>query len=243
MFHRLSTDTLNWIIIIGIALFILELAFFHGGMVIPALFSALAIYIGRKHLYEVWGKVVFWLGVIGFVFSVLNMLAVRFLIVAGIVLFVMDYMKTKKEAQQLHPDRTIISEQQEEELIQIKPLFNHRLFGEQSTESEAYKWHDMNIHGGFGDRIIDLSNTVLPEDTAVISIRHFIGNLEIYVPYEVEVSIHHSAVFGRAHIFGQHHWKLMNQSVLYQTEAYASTYPRVKIVTSLFSGDIEVRRI
>lgn len=91
--------------------------------------------------------------------------------------------------------------------------------------------------------LLDLSNTVLPNDTAVISIRHVIGNIEIYVPYEVEVSIHHSSVFGKAHILGKHHLKLMNKSIHYQTANYDTAYPRVKIITSLFSGDIEVKRI
>jgi len=77
----------------------------------------------------------------------------------------------------------------------------------------------------------------------VISIRHIMGKIEIYVPYEVEVSIHHSSVFGRAHIFSQHHWELMNKSLFYQTENYDTSYPRVKIITSIFSGDIEVKRI
>lgn len=116
------------------------------------------------------------------------------------------------------------------------------MFGDQSTTEHAYYWQDINIHGAFGDRVIDLSNTVLPEDTAVISIRHLIGNIEIHVPYEVGVSIHHSSIFGRAHILGEHR-NLMNQSLSYQTEGYTATYPRVKIITSLLSGDIEVKRI
>lgn len=77
----------------------------------------------------------------------------------------------------------------------------------------------------------------------VISIRHMVGNIQVYVPYEVEVSIHHSSVFGRAHIFDKHHWNLMNKSLLYQTKAYDTNFPRVKIVTSVLSGDIEVKRI
>lgn len=242
MLDRLSTSVLNWILIIGVALFIIEIAFFHGGMLFPALFAAIMIYVGRKYFYQLWGKIVFWLGIVSLIFSVLNMMAIRFLLVAGIILFIIDYRKMSNDKTYIKP---LLNDDHEpdEPLVQIKPLFNHRLIGAQQTDEHIYKWRDINIHGGFGNRLIDLSNTVLPNDTAIISIRHIMGNIEIYVPYEVEVSVYHSGVFGRATIFGKNHWKLINQSLLYKTEGYDTAYSRVKIVTSLFSGDIEVKRI
>ncbi|PAV28641.1 hypothetical protein CIL05_15205 [Virgibacillus profundi] len=243
MFKRLNTDTLNWILIIGVILFVIELAFFHGGMIASALFSGILIYVGWKKFNRLWGKIVFWLGVVGAVFAVLNMLAVRFLIIAAIVLFIINYSKSKKEAEFIKPTLSIDQEVIIDPVVQVKPLFDHKIFDDQKTEDTAYQWRDVNIHGAFGDRVIDLSNTVLPNDTAVISIRHLVGNIEIYVPYEVEVSIHHSSIFGRAHILGEQNWKLMNQSLFYQTEKYDSALPRVKIITSLLSGDIEVKRI
>ncbi|WP_106496743.1 cell wall-active antibiotics response protein LiaF [Lentibacillus sp. Marseille-P4043] len=243
MFHRLSTDTLNWIMIVGVILFIVEIAFFHGGMIFSALFSALLIYIGWKNFFRLWGKCFFWIGVIGLIFSVLNMLAVRFLLIAGIILFIRDYSKSKKESERITPSISGQHESTTEALIQLEPLFDHHAFGDQKTAEHAYYWNDINIHGAFGDRVIDLSNTVLPDDTAVISIRHLVGNIEIYIPYEVEVSVHHSSIFGRAHILGEHHWHLMNQTLSYKTEGYDTTYPRVKIITTLLSGDIEVKRI
>lgn len=243
MFQRLATDTLNWILIIGVILFIIEITFFGGGMIISALFFGLFIYVGWKRFYRLWGKVFFWIGIIGLVFAIFNMMAIRFLIIAGIILFIINYSKSKKEPDYIQPTITTQEDVNQETIIKTKALFDYKIFGDQETANQAYQWQDINIHGVSGSRIIDLSNTVLPDETAVISIRHFVGNIEIYVPYEVEVSIHHSSVFGRAHIFGTHHWKLMNQSLLYKTEKYETTYPRVKIITSLLSGDIEVKRI
>ncbi|MUK89959.1 hypothetical protein GMD78_16430 [Ornithinibacillus sp. L9] len=244
MFERLKTDTYNWILIIGLILFIVEIVFFHGGMIISSLFSGLFTYIGWKNFSRLWGKILFWISVISLVFSILNMLAVRFLVIVAIVLFIMNYLKKTQDAEIVKPNILTHQEVIVDPLIKREPLFDHKLFNDQETENTSYQWRDINIHGGFGDRIIDLSNTVLPNDTAVISIRHFIGNIEVFVPYEVEVSIHHSAVFGRAHIFGEGQTKLMNESLLYQTEKYDTTkLSRVKIVTSIFSGDIEVKRI
>src|SRR5699024_1823930 len=168
------------------------------------------IYVGWKNYQQLWAKILFWLGVVGLIFSVLNMLAVRFLIIAAIVLFLMNYYKSKEEKEEYRPHLPGHDEIITDPVVKVEPLFTHKILGDQQTDDTSYGWRDINIHGVFGDRIIDLSNTVLPDDTAIISIRHIIGNIEIYVPYEVEVSIHHSSIFGRAHIFGEHHWKLVD---------------------------------
>ncbi|WP_430791124.1 cell wall-active antibiotics response protein LiaF [Virgibacillus flavescens] len=243
MFNYLKTDTFNWILITGVILFIIEITFFGGGMIISALFFGLFIYIGWKRFYKLWGKVFFWIGVIGLVFAIFNMMAIRFFVVVAILLFIINYSKSKKVPEYLSPHVSAEEPFQQEKIIKTKPLFEHKIFGNQETVDEAYQWRDINIHGAFGDRVIDLSNTVLPDETAVISIRHLVGNIEIYIPYEVEVSIHHSSVFGRTNIFGTYFQKLTNQSFLYKTEKYETVNPRVKIITSLLSGDIEVKRI
>lgn len=242
MFRRFRTDAFNWILIIGVILLIAEIIFSFGSTIIPTLLFIVLLFIGWKNFHKLWGKILFWFFFLCTVISVLNIWAVRFFIVAVLVLFVFEYVKSKKQTETLIPSLPgkIINQ---EDMVKIDPLFDHKLFGNQKTEDNAYQWRDINIYGAFGNRIIDLSNTVLPQDTAVISIRHIMGKIEIYVPYEVEVSIHHSSVIGRAHIFSQHHWELMNKSLFYQTENYDTSYPRVKIITSIFSGDIEVKRI
>lgn len=241
MFKQIPTKTYNWILIIGVILFLFEITFFYGGAIIPALFSAFFLYIGWKNFKKLWGKILFWISLISLIFSVLNLIAVRFFIFAAIVIFVINYSKRTKEA--IYTEPLLPGEEVNEDLIRVEPLFNHKFFDDHFTEETAYQWRDVNIHAFFGDRIIDLSNTVLPNDTAVISIRHAIGNIEIYVPYEVEVSVHHSSLFGRAHIFHEHHWSLFNKSLHYQTAKYDSETSRVKIITSVISGDIEVKRI
>ncbi|MEN1966636.1 cell wall-active antibiotics response protein LiaF [Lentibacillus sp. N15] len=243
MFNRLSTDTWNWILLIGAILFAVEITFFHGGTIISALISGFLIYFGKKRFHKLHGKIIFWIGVVGLAFSAISMLAVRFFIVVVIILFALEYYRTQKEPYVIQPN---IAEQQEvhtEAIIEQKPLFTHRIFGNQETDDTAYQWRDINIHSGIGNRIIDLSNTVLPNDTVIVSIRHIAGNIEIFVPYDVEISLHHSAVFGRADIFNKRHLKLMNDTIFYQTQHYDDTVPRIKIITSVMSGNIEVRRI
>ncbi|MFS0750470.1 cell wall-active antibiotics response protein LiaF [Oceanobacillus sp. 1P07AA] len=242
MFKQLSTKYFNWILIIGAILFVFEIIFFHGGSLFSALIAGFFVYFSWKRLHSLWWKIVFAISLISFTFSFFNLLAIRFFIVAAIVFFILNYIKSTQEPSKETPEFPG-KDYERETMTHVEPLFDERFFDDYRTEETAYQWKDVNMHGIFGDRIIDLSNTVLPNDTAVISIRHLIGNIEIYVPYEVEVSIHHSSVFGRASILGEYHQRLMNKSIHYETESYSETYPRVKIITSIFSGDIEVKRV
>lgn len=244
MLKKISTDTINWIVIIGVVLLIIEIAFFEGGAIGSAIFFGVLLFIGWKNYYTMWGKVLFWIGLIGLIFSIFNMIAVRFLIIAFLVLLLIDYTKSKQNP--IHIDPTVYldgNSEEKEPIIRLHPLFRQMIYGDETTSNTAFEWNDINIHGGIGDRVIDLSNTVLPNDTAVVSIRHFVGNIVIYVPYEVEIMVHHSAIFGRAYILNKYHPQLVNQVLSYKTENYDNAYPRIKIITSIISGDIEVRRI
>src|SRR5699024_11108349 len=103
----------------------------------------------------------------------------------------------------------------------------------QKAESNAFEWRDINIHGGIGDRVIDVSNAVTLDDTAIISIRHGIGNITIHIPYDSDFMIHNSALCGRAYILNKQHEQLLTQQMCYQTEYYSNAMTRVKIVTTL----------
>ncbi|MBU9721928.1 cell wall-active antibiotics response protein [Bacillus alkalicola] len=243
MLRQHPTNTYNWIFIIGIVLLFLELFLLKPGLIFGIAFLSFLVYIGWRSYQNMVGKVFFWVGVIGLFFTLINLIALRFIIAAVLVMFFVNYQKTKK-----NPDYISLEIMDEdinslpEPLVKVESLFSSKLFGDQKTSETPYQWRDVNIHGGIGDRVIDLSNTVLPEE-AVISVRHLIGNIKVYVPYEVEVHVHHSSVFGRASVFHKKHVSLFNQSFTYQTENFPNGKPRVKIFTSLLSGDIEVKRI
>ncbi|MBN9654645.1 hypothetical protein J0K78_10245 [Halobacillus sp. GSS1] len=239
MLKKLSTDTINTILIIGVILLVVEIVFFNGGLVFSLVFSGVLIYIGWKNYRPLWRKILFWIGLISLIFTVLSMIAVRFLVIALILMFLRDYFKSREKPEHIQPE--IIDYHQE--MPDQEPLLRQKFFGDDATPKTSYEWKDINIHGGFGDRIVDLSQTVLPHDEAVISIRQWIGNLTVYIPYEVEVSIHHSALVGRASIFQYKKSNVFNQVLSYQTEGYRKQKPRVKIITSMVSGELEVKRV
>ena len=244
MFKWLSTNTFNWIMITGGLLFLLEILLFNKGLLGTAVFFGIAAYIGWKQYDQMWAKFLFWIGIVVVFFTLLNTIAVRFIVVITIVLIVLDYVKSKNYEQHRRPTTYIDTDiQQEEVMIEMWPIFKQSVYGDQQTKNQAYEWNDINIHGGIGNRFIDLSNTVLPNDTAVISIRHTVGNIVIYIPYETEFMIHHSAIYGKAFVLNKEYGTLLNQQLSMKTTDYDRHHPRIKIITSVLSGDIEVRRI
>ena len=105
MLKKISTDTINWIVIIGVVLLIIEIAFFEGGAIGSAIFFGVLLFIGWKNYSKMWGKVIFWIGLIWIIFSIFNMIAVRFIIIAFLVLLLIDYTKSKQNP--IHIDPTI----------------------------------------------------------------------------------------------------------------------------------------
>lgn len=221
----------------------LEILFFRGGLIITAILLGFATFFGYRHRTKTWGKVVFWIGVIGIIITVLNMLAVRFLILVFIILFLLDYSRNKNQTYIIPKQSMEESPEQDGVLVDIHPIFKSMMRGKQETPKSAYEWRDINIFSGIGDKVIDLSQSISVDDTTIISIRHGIGNIIIYIPYDTEFMIHHSAVFGRAYILNKRHEHLLNQQLSYQTENYPHSQTRIKIVTSVFSGNVEVKRI
>ena len=75
-------------------------------------------------------------------------------------------------------------------MIKSEPLFENIFFGQQKTPLGVYEWKDVNIQAGIGDTIIDLSFTPCFHKGKRLSLFEImIGNIQILVPYEIEVSV------------------------------------------------------
>jgi len=174
------------------------------------------------------------------------MMTFKFFLLALLVHVVIQFIQTKKKPVYIQPVIREGAESEmphEEELLKKKPLFTNRLMGRQQTPEHVYEWNDVNIQAGIGDTVIDLSYTVLPKGEAIIFIRNFVGNVQILVPYEVEVSVHHSTWMGTAKILNAHNAKMINEVLQFQTPDYETAVQKVRIVTSMMVGDLEVKRI
>ena len=66
---------------------------------------------------------------------------------------------------------------------------------------------------------------------------------EFLIPYDVEVSVNHSVLYGSAKILDFYESSYMNRQMKVETSQYEQTEQKVKIFTSMMIGDIEVKRV
>lgn len=247
MFKQLKTDYISWILLVGIILLFLEISFFDGGLLFSLAITIGLTYFGRKSYSRKRGKIMFWFGLFTTTVTILNMMIFKFFLLAILAYVILTFYQSKKNPDLIKPilvEPAILSEESgKEQVLKKGYLFQNKWFGRQKTPDYIYEWNDINIQGGIGDTIVDLSNTILPKGESVISIRSFIGNIQILVPYDIEISIHHSVAAGRADIFQNQEKMVFNQILSYQTADYQKAGQKIKIITSLITGDIEVKRI
>lgn len=241
---KIKNDYASWLLLITIGLLLLEVLFFNKGLIFSLLLSSAMVYFGRKKLHRLIGKILFWAGIFFLIGSIIGMFTFRFLFLAVFIYFVIQLIQSKQKPNTILPIMVEPSEFiKKDEVISRKPLLQNVLFGSQKTPNHTYEWDDINIQAGIGDTVIDLSYTVLPKGETVIFIRNIIGNIQLLIPYDVEVSVNHSVIAGSVTIFDFHEPRIFNQNLHIQTSEYENHDQKIKIFTSLVLGNIEVRRI
>jgi len=244
MLKQVNMNQIGWVILLVVGVLLLEVTIFNSGIIFSVLLSGACIYFGRHKRHSTFWKVLFWFGCISLGITVITSITFKVLLVIIILYGVIQYAKAKKEPKHIQPEINKTSEQNvSEPIVKQQPLLNNLFFGYQQTPENSYDWTDISVQTGIGDTVIDLSNTVLPNGESVISIRNVIGNVKILVPYELEVGVRHSVIYGKTSILGHQQDKTYNQTLSYQTEGYYDAEQKVKIITSMFVGDIEVKRI
>jgi lia operon protein LiaF len=244
MFKKTKNDYIGWLVIIGVFILLLEVLFFNKGLIFSLFIAGGLIYLGRRKNGKKRGRILFIAGIVIFIVSIFNMMTFRFLLLAILLHFFIQYYQSKKNPKMVAIDLTKSEPKPQDEVLnKTEPLFGNIFFGQQKTPEGVYEWKDVNIQTGIGDTVIDLSYTMLPKGETVILIRNVIGNIQIHVPYEVEVSINHSCVAGSTTVFGSHEPKIFNQVLQLKTPGYEQSEQKVKILTSLVVGNLEVSRI
>ena len=115
----------------------------------------------------------------------------------------------------------------------------HSWIGNEKIGDQIYEWDDINMVKFAGDTIIDLGNTLLPKSENVIILRKGFGNTRILVPMGIGILLEHSAINGVVRFEGKDTY-LRNETLKIYSRQYDSSNRKLKIVTSIFIGDIEV---
>ncbi|MDQ0271506.1 cell wall-active antibiotics response protein LiaF [Cytobacillus purgationiresistens] len=244
MYEKFKNDYMGWIFLVGIVVLFLEIVFFNHGVVFSLLLNAGMIYFGRKWMPKMTGKILFWLGIFLLIISILSMITFKFLLLAILIHFLIQFAQSKKNPQEIKPViKEPVVDLNKETMVKKKSVLSNVFFGHQKTPETVFEWSDVNIQCGMGDTVIDLSYTVLPKGETVIIIKNLIGNIQVLVPYDVEASINHSVIAGSTQIFEVSEKRIFNQNLQVQTAGFEQANQRVKIVSSLLVGDIEVKRV
>lgn len=245
MFASFKTDKYSWILIVGLFLIVIQTSFGGWGFLFPCILFGAMVHYGRKRRKAGKGKLLFWLGVVGLGFTVLNLIVFKFIVLALFILFIIYFIRSKRRPNRVIPDfSSRMNDDGDGTKVEAVPvLLKNKWFGNQETPHQNYAWQDIDIQTGVGDTLIDLSHTILPKKESVIFIRHFAGRVRVLVPYGVEVALRYSVVAGQADFFEHREPRLINESVAFQTDGYDQAAQKVKIIVSAIAGNLEVRHI
>ncbi|MFB1083362.1 cell wall-active antibiotics response protein LiaF [Jeotgalibacillus sp. JSM ZJ347] len=234
----------NWLTA-GIIIVLIEIVLFNNGMIFSLVLSGGLLYFGKQAWQQMYGKILVGVGAIMLLTAILSMVTLRILFVILIINLILKYMETKKSPLIFEP---VVKEKREDRggeqlFVTKRPLFLNQWVGSHETPDQSYEWENIHLQNGIGDVQIDLSNTVLPDKEVFISLRNIAGKITILVPYELEISVQHSALAGEASILSSYTARLWNENVVYQTESYEMAHQKCTILSSVWIGDIEVKRV
>ncbi|WP_416826794.1 cell wall-active antibiotics response protein LiaF [Ectobacillus polymachus] len=214
---------------------------FHRFQPFGLFFSAILLILGRhfrKKGKRARGNIFLVISVFFFIGTIFSSTAFQMLLVS-ILVFIGYRLYTSSD----RPSSIKVALKEDmpnERIVRHEPFLKNMLNGNYRIINETYELQDINIRYGLGDVVIDLTNAMIPEGETVIIIHGLVGNITLFVPYDLELSVHHSVMVGNIVVLGEEE-KGWNQNVILRTEGYGLATRRIKIMTSLLVGDTEVR--
>lgn len=231
--ERKPNKQASFFLICFVFLIFIEATIFGNGNIILVLLGIGMMYFSLRKQ----SKYMFWLGFIFLILAIFSMWSLRLFLVAILVYSLYKLWKNEPISQVIKPFGKVYEETP-------NSIIQNKLFSSQSTPFQAYEWQDVHVQSFYGDYVIDVTETVLPKGTSLISIRQSLGKVTIHVPYEIPVRIHYTTVIGEARILSRGVQRLWNQTVLVK-DGYLDevSHPAELLITvSTWIGDVEVIR-
>lgn len=186
-----------------------------------------------------------WLGIVLIFISLINSY-VFWLMLVFIVLFIgikgFEIIDLDYENLLFWRKKNIIMVQTKEPSEEKEFISKKSYIGTQMIGNEVFEFDDINLTIFVGDSIIDLGNTILPKGKNVIVLRKGFGRTRILVPHGIQIDILHEAFRGEFH-FQQYHYSLNAEEVKIHDMKYAESERKIKIISNVIMGDLEVIRV
>lgn len=138
--------------------------------------------------------------------------------------------------------KNIIMVQTKEPSEEKEIISKRNYIGTQIIGNHVFEFDDINLTIFAGDTIIDLGNTILPKGQNIVVLRKGFGRTRILVPHGIQIEILHEAYRGEFH-FQQYHYSLNAEEVKIHDMKYAESERKIKIISNVLLGDLEVIRI
>ncbi|GED59737.1 cell wall-active antibiotics response protein LiaF [Brevibacillus formosus] len=116
------------------------------------------------------------------------------------------------------------------------------LIGDYHLTSGRFELNHLHVWHGIGDVVIDLSRAVLMRDEAVLVVEGWVGDVTIYVPVDLPVSVTAGLSIGDLEVLS-HRQGGINRSVKIRSDQYDEALQKVNLHISLLVGDIKVKYI
>lgn len=189
----------------------------------------------------------FVLGVFTILLALLSNRIILAFIVVGLLLFIGENPEIYQLIRELFTNRKKLKNQNDFVMVDFKQtkdtsfkISRNPWFGEnRETEEDIYSWEDINFTKLIGNTVFDLGNTLLPKETNIILIRQGIGKLKVLVPEGVAISLNTSMLMGKV-LIGEEELDLKNETFQWYSNNYQASTRKVKVVTNLLVGEVEV---
>ncbi|WP_339850656.1 cell wall-active antibiotics response protein LiaF [Paenibacillus sp. FSL W7-1088] len=116
--------------------------------------------------------------------------------------------------------------------------------GDMYMGQEVFSLKPMNISAFIGDTVIDLTKAQIPYGETKINISSFIGDVKVFVPEDMDlgVTVTTNSFIGDMSLLNQKRGGFLS-SAQAETAHYREAGKKVRIVVSVFIGDVKVNKV
>jgi lia operon protein LiaF len=123
-------------------------------------------------------------------------------------------------------------------------LHRHGFIGDVHLGQEAWELKPIQISHFIGDSVIDLTRASIPRGETTIHVTAFIGDVKIFIPndMDVEVRVMASSFIGDMKVLDRRESGFL-RNIRTQTSQYEDAEHKIIVTTSMFIGDITIKKI
>ncbi|MDF2924107.1 MAG: hypothetical protein K0R57_3021 [Paenibacillaceae bacterium] len=112
----------------------------------------------------------------------------------------------------------------------------------QKRDKEPWVLRSMSLWCVVGELNLDFSLAIPEEKETTLVLQGIIGDVDLYVPEDIGISIESSVLFGQLRVATERESGTMNK-ILWQSPNYGTADNRMKLIVSYIVGDIDIKVI